>query len=65
MANPCRDCTRCVETTATGCLLLPWRMTFGLLGRLTVGLFQKHCPRCHHRLNTHRMVAAGDQRFQD
>jgi hypothetical protein len=61
----CRDCSRCSEVVAKGCLMLPWRMTFGFLGRLTFGLFQKHCPQCNHRMNVHRMVKAGEERFQD
>lgn len=65
MASGCRDCARCTEIGLKSLLMLPWRLTFGLVGRFTIGLFQRHCPQCGHRMNVHRMVKPGEARFAD
>jgi len=55
----CRDCSRCTETGAMGLIagiprLIIWVLTFWNLG-----LFQKKCPTCGHKLTVHAKRSDG------
>lgn len=62
MARGCRDCSRCTESALTGCLMLPFRVVFGLFGALA-RMGQRKCPQCGHPLSWHKRDAQG--RFAD
>jgi hypothetical protein len=62
MAGGCRDCSRCTEVGAMSMVALLWRLPAALLFGWNVGLFQKKCPICNHRMALHiqRGAAVGD-----
>ena len=59
----CRDCDRCTESSAKGCLILPLRMWVDAFRIMFVFPFVKMCPDCGHPLRWHKRDAAG--RFAD
>jgi len=59
MAGGCRDCSRCVETGATGFIFMIPRIIWFVLTCWNIGLFQKKCPQCGHKLSFHKMTADG------
>jgi hypothetical protein len=62
MAGGCRDCPRCTETTAAGCVLGVFRMLIWAATFWNIGLFMKKCPQCGHRLSIHQRRADGSFR---
>jgi hypothetical protein len=52
----CRDYNRCTEVALISLLLFPLRLAWGLLTFWNIGLVQKKCPQCGHRLKDHKMV---------
>ena len=58
----CRDCTRCTEVAIVSLIYLPFRAMWGFLTFWNIGLFQRKCPQCGHKMSGHRMVGG---RFQD
>jgi len=58
----CRDCSRCTESVFTGCLLLPFRIIFGIF-LLPFRMAQRKCPQCGHPIAWHARDATG--RFKD
>ena len=55
----CRDCSRCVETGIAGIILLIPRLIWTVLTCWNIGLFQKSCPQCDHKLSLHTKTADG------
>lgn len=62
MSDGCRDCRRCTETGATGLIFILPRMIWTILTCWNIGLFQRKCPKCGHKMGMHKMV---DGRLQD
>jgi hypothetical protein len=62
MGRGCRDCRRCTESALVGCLLLPFRLVWGIL-MLPFRAVQRKCPVCGHPLSWHQRDATG--RFKD
>ncbi len=62
MAGGCRDCARCTEIGAKSFVAGPWRIMAALLFSWNIGLFQKKCPICRHKMSLHtqRQAAVGD-----
>ena len=59
----CRDCSKCTESAAKGLIagiprLIIWVFTFW-----NIGLFQKKCPQCGHKMGIHSK--RGDGSFAD
>ena len=65
MANKCRDCKRCTKSFFGNLIGAPAHIVGGAVGGLTVNLFRSHCPVCNHIMIDHKLVDAGDKRFQD
>lgn len=63
MAAGCRDCSRCTETALTGCVMMPFRLTWWALIFWNVGMVTKHCPQCKHPLSLH--ARRDDGSFKD
>lgn len=63
MAGGCRDCKRCTETAAAGCVLSAFRIVWWALTFWNIGLFMKKCPICKHRMSLHQRRADGS--FKD
>ena len=63
MAGGCRDCARCTENAATGCVMSAFRITWWLLTAWNIGLFIKNCPTCGHRMSLHQRRSDGS--FKD
>ena len=59
----CRDCSRCTEASATGLFLGIPRLIIWVLTFWNIGLFQKKCPQCGHKMTLHKKRADGS--FQD
>ena len=59
----CRDCSRCTEAIATRLILGIPRLIIWILTFWNIGLFQKNCPQCRHRMSVHAKRADGS--FQD
>jgi|TARA_B110000114_G_C14835237_1_gene294337 hypothetical protein len=59
----CRDCERCTETAAKGLITAIPRMIIWILTCWNIGLFQKKCPQCDHKMVAHQRRADGS--FQD
>jgi len=55
----CRDCSRCIETGMTGIIMGIPRVIWTILTCWNIGLFQKNCPQCGHRMSTHKMTKDG------
>lgn len=58
----CRDCKRCTEPSAIGCLLLPLRIIEAIV-MLIPRSFKKKCRQCGHPLEWHARDDRG--RFTD
>jgi len=63
MASGCRDCSRCTETAAKGCVAALPRIVWELLTFWNIGLFVKKCPVCKHPMRLHARRADGS--FKD
>jgi hypothetical protein len=63
MAKGCRDCKRCTEAVATGCILSPFRLVLWVMTFWNIGLFVRKCPQCGHRMRLHQRRADGS--FKD
>ncbi|MFA4972586.1 MAG: hypothetical protein WC683_08215 [bacterium] len=59
----CRDCSRCTETGAQGCLAMPWRIVWAICFSWWAGAFTKKCPQCGHPIRNHHRRKDGS--FQD
>lgn len=59
----CRDCDRCIESIATKFFLYIPRLIIWILIFWNIGLFQKKCPRCSHRMKKHNKGSDGS--FKD
>jgi hypothetical protein len=59
----CRDCDRCTESTAKGCLVAPVRFWIDFFRKLFVFPFVEMCPDCRHPIRWHRRDERG--RFAD
>jgi hypothetical protein len=59
----CRDCSRCTESAFTSLLLSIPRLILAILFRWNIGLFQRYCPTCGHRMALHARRADGS--FKD
>lgn len=59
MAGGCRDCKRCTEVAAAGCVMAVFRITWWILTFWNIGLFIKKCPKCKHPLSWHSRRADG------
>ena len=55
----CRDCARCTESAAKGLIMGIPRLVIWVLTFWNVGLFQKKCPQCSHRMSEHKTRADG------
>ena len=55
----CRDCSRCTESIATRFFLFIPRLIIWILTFWNIGLFQKKCPQCSHRMKNHARKADG------
>jgi hypothetical protein len=63
MAKGCRDCKRCTEVAAASLMLVLLRIPWWLLTFWNIGLFQKKCPTCGHKMSLHERRADGS--FKD
>ena len=59
----CRDCSRCIETGLTSILFDIPRGIWWILTFWNIGLMQRHCPICGHKMAKHKVMADG--RFAD
>ena len=59
----CRDCSRCIETGLTSILFDIPRAIWWILTFWNIGLMQKKCPTCGHKMTKHKVMADG--RFAD
>ncbi len=50
----CRDCPKCTESSAKTFVLKPVRTLGNAATSWNVGLFQRKCPQCGHKLSIHK-----------
>lgn len=62
-AGGCRDCTQCTETGIKSLIMAIPRLVIFVCGGFLMGMFQKKCPQCGHKMNLHQKRADGS--FQD
>jgi hypothetical protein len=63
MAKGCRDCDICTEASIKALIFGIPRIIIILLTCWNIGLFQKKCPQCGHKLSIHKRTSSG--RFAD
>lgn len=61
MAQACRDCSRCTESTVKRVLATPWRVVKSPLA-VPANMLKKKCRVCGHPLSWHEKM---DGRFAD
>lgn len=59
----CRDCNRCTETAATSLIMAIPRFFIWVFTFWNIGLFQRKCPECGHKMSVHQRRADGS--FKD
>ena len=50
----CRDCSRCTEPSGKSMIMGIPRLIIWVLTFWNIGLFQKNCPQCKHKLDLHQ-----------